>query len=209
MTLRFVCPSCGKRLKTAEQLAGRQINCPRCGTAVEVPEAEDRRESESPAPGGDQAVVAEPEDALTFSSGRRIDDEMDMTPMIDCVFLLLIFFLVTSAFALQKSLLMPQPDAEQSAAPNRTITEIEEDDDYVIVRIDGENTVWVNDSEAPSDQELLSQLRAARRGIAGQRPPTSLLVLAAGDAWHETVVRALDAGSAVGMEHVRLATEEE
>jgi biopolymer transport protein ExbD len=208
MTLRFVCPQCGKRLKTTEELAGRQINCPRCGTRVEVPQLEDRAESDSPAP-ADRAVVAEAEDALVFSSGRRIDDEMDMTPMIDCVFLLLIFFLVTSTFALQKSLLMPQPDVEQSAAPNRTIAEIEEDDDYVIVRIDGENTVWVNDSEAPSEQELLSQLRAARRGIAGQRPPTSLLVLANGDAWHETVVRALDAGSAVGMEHVRLATEEE
>jgi biopolymer transport protein ExbD/rRNA maturation protein Nop10 len=211
MTLRFVCPHCGKKLKVAEQYAGRRLDCPRCGGSVEAPVAE----IETPTPESSGAerhgkqAIGEPDEALSFTRGRQIDDEMDMTPMIDCVFLLLIFFLVTSAFALQKSLQMPPPDAQQSAAPTRTITELEEDDDYVIVRIDHDNTVWVDESEAPSEQELLSQLRTARRGIGGRKPPTSLLVLAHGEAWHEIVVRALDAGSAVGMEHVRLATAEE
>jgi biopolymer transport protein ExbD len=209
VTLRFVCPHCDKKLKIGEQFAGRRFDCPRCGGVVEAPGSDGQVRSSAGHGRYEKRPLPEPDDDLIFVRGRQIDDEMDMTPMIDCVFLLLIFFLVTSAFALQKSLQMPPPDAEQSAAPNRTVSEIDEDDDYVIVRIDGDNTVWVDDSEAPSEQELLSQLRNLRRAAGGRKPPTSLLVLADGDAWHETVVRALDAGSAVGMEHVRLATSEE
>ena len=54
---------------------------------------------------------------------------------------------------------------------------------------------------------MLSILREEREGLSGSdsKGPSSLLVLADGDALHETVIMALDAGSAVGMENVRLA----
>jgi biopolymer transport protein ExbD len=131
--------------------------------------------------------------------------------MVDVTFLLLIFFMVTAAFNLQKSLEVPPPDKQESATQARTIEEIEMDDDYVIIRIERDNTVWVNDSEAPSPQEVLVKLREAREGSPGSDSagPTSLLVLADGEAKHETVVMALDAGNAVGMENVRLATADE
>jgi biopolymer transport protein ExbD len=131
--------------------------------------------------------------------------------MIDCVFLLLIFFLVTASFALQKSKEMPNPDKQEESKQARTYEEIEQDDDYVIVRIDRDSTVWVNDSEAPSEQDLLVKLREARQGPPGStsKGPSKLLVLADGDARHETVVMVLDAGNAVGMESVRLADVDE
>ena len=80
-----------------------------------------------------------------------------------------------------------------------------------VIRIDGDNTVWVDDREAPTRQEVLSVLRQVREGSpgSGARGPSSLLVLADGDAWHETVVMALDAGNIVGMENVRLASMED
>ncbi len=132
-----------------------------------------------------------------------------MTPMVDVTFLLLIFFMVTASLAPQKSLEVPTPDQPEHAAQARTIEELEEDDDYVIISIEGDNSVWVDDIEAPSEQELLVRLREARQGVAGARGPSNLLVLADGDARHETVVMALDAGNAVGMESVRLATADD
>jgi biopolymer transport protein ExbD len=136
--------------------------------------------------------------------------EMDMTPMVDMVFLLLIFFMITAAFSLQKSLEVPTPDQdkESSQAQTQTLDTYEENDDYVIVRIDDEDTIWVNDSEAPSEQELLIKLREARSPLPGSdsAAPTSMLVLAAEECHHATVVMVLDAGNAVGMENVRLAT---
>jgi len=149
------------------------------------------------------------DDAVAFERKLAADDEIDMTPMIDCVFLLLIFFLVTASFQLQKALEVPAPEQRDKNAA-RTMEEVETDDDYVIVRIDADNTVWVNDSEAPSEQDLLLKLREARQsqGPSG-RGPSTLLVLADSDAKHEIVVRALDAGIEVGMEHIRLASADE
>ncbi len=140
----------------------------------------------------------------------READELDMTPMVDVTFLLLIFFMVTAAFSLHKSIEQPLPDPEQ-AEQARTIQEIEEDSDYVIVQIDKDNTVWVGESEAPSEQDLLVKLRAARfaGGSSRQGGPTRLLVLADTGCRHETVVRVLDAGNAIGFESLRLATVDE
>ncbi len=53
--------------------------------------------------------------AVTFERKVAVDDEIDMTPMIDCVFLLLIFFLVTASFALQKALEVPAPNSATRA----------------------------------------------------------------------------------------------
>ena len=134
-----------------------------------------------------------------------------MTPMVDVTFLLLIFFMVTAAYSLQKSISVPAPDQTESTTQARTIEEIAEDDDFVIVEIHSDDTIFVNDSMAPSEQELLIKLREAREGTSGSRSkvPSSLLVLANGDCHHETVVMVLDAGNAVGMENVRLATGDE
>ncbi len=152
------------------------------------------------------------EQAAVAAAFRRRDDatpdDLDMTPMVDVTFLLLIFFMVTAAFSLQKSLEVPTPDQQENAAESRSLEEIEEDDDFVVVRIAADNTVFVDGIAAPSEQELLLKLREARSGVPGTHStgPSSLLVLAHGDCRHETVVMAIDAGNAVGMESVRLAT---
>ena len=149
---------------------------------------------------------------VTFrSDGVSGRDDLDMTPMVDITFLLLIFFMVTAAFSLQKSLEVPAPDQKEESAKVQTLEELEEDDDYVIVRIESDNTIWVNDSEAPSEQELLIKLREAREPLPGTDSvgASSLLVLADGDCRHERVVMVLDAGNAVGMENVRLATADD
>jgi biopolymer transport protein ExbD len=145
------------------------------------------------------------------ADAAREEDELDMTPMVDVTFLLLIFFMVTAAFTLQKSIEVPTPDPEQQAERARTVQEFDEDADYVVVQIDKDNTVWVGDSEAPSEQELLVKLRAARFDGAASRQqgPTKLLVLADTECRHETVIRVLDAGNDIGFESLRLATVDE
>ena len=158
-----------------------------------------------------EPLVDEEEAPVRFLQKEDTEEGLDMTPMVDVTFLLLIFFMVTAAYSLQKSIEVPPPDREESAAQARTLEDIEMDDDYVIVRIDKDNTVWVDESEAPSTQELLTRLRQAREGPPGSstKGPGTLLVLADGDARHETVVMVLDAGNAVGMERLKLATVDE
>jgi len=193
--------------------AGAKVKCPGCGRVATVPEAARTKAAAWENPPAAETARAEPPEEVPpvrFLS-RREYDEMDMTPMVDLTFLLLIFFMVTAAYSLQRSIEIPPPDRQEHVAQARTLEEIEQDDDYVIVEIHGDNTVFVDQSPAPSEQELLVRLREAREGVpgSGSKGPSSLLVLASGECRHETVVMALDAGNAVGMENVRLATRDE
>ena len=204
MTIRFRCGHCKRALSADDRQAGARAKCPGCGQPVVVPRPGRQGSGKAAEPG----AQIEPD---RCRSNRQMGEGLDMTPMVDIVFLLLIFFMVTAAFSLQKSIEVPPPDEEESSQQARTYEEIEQDDDFVIVRIDRDSTIWVDESEAPSEQDLLIKLREARQGPPGSTSPGpgSLLVLADGDARHETVVMALDAGNAVGMESVRLATVDE
>ena len=224
MTVRFRCDHCSLALTAEDDRAGAKFQCPQCGREGTIPKAHqgqpagrgagapgrpaDRGAGRPPPvePPGEEEV-----DPVKFGVKRTEDEGIDMTPMVDVTFLLLIFFMVTAAYSLQKSIEVPAPDQEESSAQARTVEQIEQDDDYVIIRIAKDNTVWVNEQEAPSEQEVLVKLREAREGRPGTSGggPTSLLVLADEEARHETVVMCLDAGNAVGMENVRLSCVDE
>ncbi|RIK81655.1 MAG: hypothetical protein DCC67_07990 [Planctomycetota bacterium] len=140
---------------------------------------------------------------------RPVDDEMDLTPMVDVTFLLLIFFMITAAFAVQKAINVP-PVSDSDAAQSQTVDELEENS--IVVRVDADNVYWIaapgwsEERQAVSQAEMRSQIREAR---AGGKGPTRLLVQAHGSARHENVVAALDAGSGSGMEEIRLLSYED
>ena len=135
-----------------------------------------------------------------------VDAEMDMTPMVDCTFLLLIFFMVSASFGMQK--------AEQVAPPKDTDPstqvveqELENESEFVVIRIDSNNYYHVQIGnefrEEPSKQGMIVALTEAReKGIDGVIP-TRLRIIAHGDSLHERFVAAIDAGIAVGMEEVK------
>lgn len=90
--------------------------------------------------------------------------ELDMTPMVDVTFLLLIFFVVTASFQLQKSIMMPR---QQTDAPSTNSVEEQPDElDQVELQIDefGAFTVLAADWEAetPGKQNLISKLKEAQ-----------------------------------------------
>ena len=142
----------------------------------------------------------------------RAEAEMDMTPMVDVTFLLLIFFTVTAAFVIQKSLEVP-PIQEEETAESQTVEDLEKDS--IVVRVDGDNVFWIGcpmwaeEQRAPSITDMQSKVRNARKGDDDGPGPAKMLVQANGDATHEHVVAALDAGSAVGMEDIRLMSYED
>ena len=140
---------------------------------------------------------------------------MDMTPMVDVTFLLLIFFMVTASFTMQKSLNIPKPENDEASTQAQSIQDFQDNPDYVVVRVDSLNTyhvsaaAWSDEIEAPSEQELLVKLREARQGDSQGNVPSKLLVIANGEALHERVVTAIDSGNDVGMEEIQLLTVED
>jgi biopolymer transport protein ExbD len=203
-------------LSSRDEMIGEHIQCPMCEVDLEVPPPIRRVPTPAQTPAAatnDEENVAE-ERPIKFrrSDTTAEEAEVDMTPMVDVTFLLLIFFMVTASFALQKSFEIPAPQEKQEQA--RSVQQLEQDPDVVVVRIDSYNTfylsgaTWDEEQEAPTKQDLLAKLREARRGDRGA-VPTHMLVMAHGDAQHEKVVDALDAGTSVGMEDVKLVTVED
>ncbi len=134
---------------------------------------------------------------IVLGRESRDDTEMDMTPMVDVTFLLLIFFMVTAAFTAQKSLPLPTPKPDEPSTA--AVPKEEQDPSSVTVIVDSLNTyrIITNDweVEAPSEQEMRIKLREAGQGDSTGAKPEKVLVKAHVDAMHARVVAAIDAAA--------------
>ncbi len=213
MAIRFRCPQCGKKLKADPKQVGKRFQCTTCGRIGIIPRWQSQVDMPSEGELLDQEEldgelpVVESAEPIRFTTvrGSREEQNLDMTPMVDVTFLLLIFFMITASFAQQKALETPPPDPTQQAAQSRTLEELEQDDDYIIIRVDESSVVWVEDHEAPTRQELLSLLRQRRSGGG----PTRVLVTFHEKAKHATVIMVFDTARAAGFEDIRKAPDEE
>ena len=134
-------------------------------------------------------------------SRKPEEDEMDLTPMVDMTFLLLIFFMITASFSVQKSLDFPAPSPEQKGAAQTIHTLEELESSSIVVRIDDRNAITVDDEPVPDPTRLADTLRAA---LSTQR---NELILSADDlALHETVVQVIDAANEAGMQRIRMTS---
>lgn len=129
--------------------------------------------------------------------GGRDETEMDMTPMVDVTFLLLIFFMVTASFAVQKSIAMPR---QQSDAPSSQPVEQPQDElDQVTVQIDefGAFLVLAADweREVAGKPSLVSALRDAQPSSGGG---ARLVIECHETAKLQSLVDAMDAGTISG-----------
>ncbi|WP_164103227.1 biopolymer transporter ExbD [Candidatus Laterigemmans baculatus] len=129
--------------------------------------------------------------------GKREETEMDMTPMVDVTFLLLIFFMVTASFALQKSIAMPR---QQSDAPSSQPVEEPQDElDQVTVQIDEFGAFLVLaatwEREVAGKPSLVSALREAQPSSGGG---ARLVIECHEAAKLQSLVDAMDAGTISG-----------
>lgn len=138
-----------------------------------------------------------------FHLARQPIDEggLDMTPMVDVTFLLLIFFMITASFSIQKSMESEAPEPEEEgAAQMPTMDDLASDS--VIVEIDENDVIYVDDTQVASVADVISELELkianeSKREMIIQPHPL---------AKHGTVVQVTDAGIEVGMQRIRRVT---
>jgi biopolymer transport protein ExbD len=193
MTFKFRCPACGKQLSASQSLVGREKACPRCRTKFTVPSPEQAAlrmatASEPPAESSEHP-------ALLLPQREKHEDLIDMTAMVDIVFFLLIFFLVTSMQALESVINLPAPQAA-SAAGARSASDYAKDPSYVNVSIEDDDRVFVEEEEAIGERDLRSKLRAAREKDADIR---GILIKGSPDATNGAFVMVVDAAADAGM----------
>lgn len=135
-------------------------------------------------------------------------EDMDMTPMVDVTFLLLIFFMITASFSVQKAIQRPaqrndQPSQNAVVAEKDTVTvQVDEFNAYNIITANG-------DSPAGSKQDLIIALNAAFEGGGTGVQPSKLVIEAHENCIHAAVVAALDAGREAKFESFEVTTVEQ
>ena len=148
------------------------------------------------------------EDDEVLPRKARPEEEMDMTPMVDVTFLLLIFFMVTAAFSLQKSIEMPR---QQTDAPSTSVVEEESEElDMVEVQVDEFGSFLVLapewERETPGKQNLITALKEA---ISGNTSGMKLVVKVHELAKLHALVDAMDAGTIAGYAELEVTQVEE
>lgn len=198
MSIVFRCSYCGKKLAAADTSAGKEKTCPKCRARVVVPTAEKAAAAEQASSHEQQEEAA---DHPLLLVGRRPEyrDLIDMTAMVDIVFFLLIFFLVTSMQSIEAVINLPTPQGSPNSPSNvQAVPEITNDPNYVVVTIDADDAMFVDDEEVHSEQELRSKLRKACK----DQERTGLMINGSADATHGRFVMVLDAGADAGMKEI-------
>lgn len=148
--------------------------------------------------GGVTGVVEDDEEDFQLRRAQTEFEDMDLTPMVDVTFLLLIFFMITASFTMQKAIAFPPPSPEDEGASVQPKQLEDFKDECVIVEIHEDNSISIDDERIPLDADLASMLASTGKN--------EMLIDAHENSLHETVVRVVDAGNEVQMQRIRLGT---
>ena len=122
------------------------------------------------------------------------DAAIDMTPMLDVVFIMLIFFIVSTTFIRDEGVQINRPSAAATAQVQKS--------QGIVVSIDPQGKIWL-------DQEALpfAQLAAKLRLALAKKAQASVLIKADQDAATGDLIKVLDLIKSLGVEQVAVATE--
>ena len=124
--------------------------------------------------------------------GGEDSTEIDLSPMIDCIFLLLIFFIVTTVFVEEKGLSVDKPDAAAPAAFQQ--------DDNVVLEISAQNEILL-DHKPIGLAEVTGSVRSRV-----QDPETPVVIRAHEKSHHGIFVAVWDAARRGGAEALSFST---
>ena len=127
---------------------------------------------------------------------RRVEEpDVNLTPLIDVVFLLLIFFMVSTTFRKEVDLKIELPSASEAT---------EAEDRMLEVAIDSRGRTYVNNK--PIGDEQPEALKQAIVAAAGEDRNISFVIRADGLTPHQAVVRAMDVAGLLGFKRIAIAT---
>lgn len=129
---------------------------------------------------------------------RREDLELNLIPLIDVIFMLLIFFMLTTTFDNISTIVINLPEATKNAREVKL--------EPIELSIDAAGRYYVRNQLLINTQ--LDTLRRALAEAAGPNKNLPLLISADGQAPHQSVVTALDAARQENMVNISIATRQ-
>jgi biopolymer transport protein ExbD len=135
---------------------------------------------------------------LKFRRQHREEVSINLTPLIDVVFLLLIFFMVSTTFTRETQLSIDLPEAEGQVK--------ESTEEQIEILIDEAGQYRVN-GQGLVDARMRT-LQAAIYKISAGDTTMPMIITADAQAAHEDVVRAMDAAGQMGFVHLSITTRQ-
>ncbi|MEZ5540764.1 MAG: biopolymer transporter ExbD [Pseudomonadota bacterium] len=133
---------------------------------------------------------------MNLQPGDSDEPDINLTPLIDVVFLLLIFFMVSTTFEQQSRIQIELPEATAEATP--------QDEEKLEIVIDAQGRYFIGDQQVINSE--LKTLKAAIGKALGKRAAIPVTIRADANTPHQAVIRVLDATSQLGLTHISLAT---
>jgi biopolymer transport protein ExbD len=132
---------------------------------------------------------------VAANAAPESDTDINLTPMLDVVFIMLIFFLVAASFTREDGLDLNQPDV----LPPRPV-EVE----HILISIEEDDLIWIG--------ERLIDPRAVRahiKNLAAGNPAATVVIRADRHSSNRTLVQVMDASRQAGIYEISLAARQD
>lgn len=122
------------------------------------------------------------------------EPEINITPMLDIVFIMLIFFIVTTTFIKETGVTVDKPEA---------LTAESRPQGNILVGVDSDNQVWMNGSQIE-----LSDVRTLVQRARAENPEGSVILIADQESRQGTLVDVMDQIQAAGVRRMAVSAEQ-
>ena len=133
--------------------------------------------------------------SIIAAAQEEEDTQMDLTPMLDVVFIMLIFFIVTASFIKEAGIDVRRPVAAQAEAKPKA---------NILVAISSDNEIWI-DRKSIDPRAVQAEFER----LLAENPEGSVVIQADKDAYTETVVIVADAARQAKIARVSISGKTE
>jgi biopolymer transport protein ExbD len=126
--------------------------------------------------------------------GEEEESEINLTPMLDVVFIMLIFFIVTAVFVREPGVEVERPEALTAFAPSGGA---------IFIAITANNEIWLDRREID-----LAGTRSAIERMHSENPESGLIIQADSGAHNEVLIAVMDAAKEAGVTEITIAAGE-
>lgn len=125
---------------------------------------------------------------------KEEEAEINMTPMLDIVFIMLIFFIVTAVFVKEAGMTVDKPEAETAGMQDKA---------SILIAVTSDDEVWLN-----GDEVDVTEVRAQVEKLHSENPRGTIVIQADEKSKAGIVLKVYDAVRDAGIEEIAIATED-
>ncbi len=131
---------------------------------------------------------------MSRATADEDESAIDITPMLDVVFIMLIFFIVTATFIKEAGIDVNRPDAA---------TAVKQEKANILIAINANNEIWIDRRQVD-----IRSVRPNIERLHAENPQGAVVIQADKESKTETLIKVMDAARSAGVFNVAIAAQE-